>query len=1035
MQLASLMIAMTAFGADAAQPLEIQNRYAVVTLVDGVGTFKTKVRGIPFLDQVRFGADTDGFTGAEVHPVRHATWGEGHSIVRKTPRTETRISLYEALPFVVVDQLLLNPGDSEQSVSKVQLVRGALLPGTESDQLRAASSAGLHPVTTAHASYAYMAVGDLDTHRGVVCGWLTHNRGCGVVFSDAVDGAASVRARIDYGDLRVPPGGAVKTETLLIGYADDVRRGLEQYADEIAAHYRIQLPEQPVFYMTWYNGGASNEDRIRANAAFVQEHLAPYGLRVMQIDDHWQAGVSNNGPRRNFTQVGPPDYKSGMKTTADRLHAMGLTPGIWYMPFAGTWNDPFWADKQDLFLKQGASTDNYHGEVCRKVKGGPTYAKPEDTPFESRWGGTSLDLTNPKALEYVHTIADLLGNQWGYKFFKMDGLWTGTGTKLLYVNSAYQDDNLGMPLRRNPVITPIEAYRNGLKTVREATRGEVFLLGCSSTQNMRSYGASFGLVDAMRVGPDNGAGRNPQHIVRAVAFASRNFWQEERVWFVDPDSFSIRDSVDLVMPRSYLSWITLCGMLNNTSVNYPDLSPERLHVLRRTMPSHRLKTVNPVDFLENEPAKVWTLKDCQAGPERTVVGLFSWDAEKSVTFDVPLDKLGLDAGREHVGFDYWGDGFLSPFKASLADVVNPMDCRIVSLKPVADHPQVLGTSRHITQGSVDLLEESWDDTTSTLSGRSRMVAGDPYELRIAVPWQDESFKAVGAKCAGMKATVTQDGPQVRIAFHPERSGEAAWSVTFQKGRLDARRPEPVRDLAAEASYTAVSLTWEPAGNTDLVLVRSGDGRTVRTKLGGVTQYRDVAVELGCTYTYRLTSRNWLGEESEPATVVAKMPNRLVRPPVPPQPDICLTDLKWRKATSGWGSVRVNACVTGNTLTLDGRTYEKGIGTHAKSVLVYDIPKGVTRFVALVGVDDRMRDRTEGATVACRVTGSVREMGEDPVVLGESPLLSAETLHTWAFDVKLDPRLKEIRLEADEATKGVNSDHVNWCNAGFVTAKP
>jgi len=260
-------------------------------------------------------------------------------------------------------------------------------------------------------------------------------------------------------------------------------------------------------------------------------------------------------------------------------------------------------------------------------------------------------------------------------------------------------------------------------------------------------------------------------------------------------------------------------------------------------------------------------------------------------------------------------------------------------------------------------------------------------------------------------------------------------VTFQKGRLDARRPEPVRDLAAEASYTAVSLTWEPAGNTDLVLVRSGDGRTVRTKLGGVTQYRDVAVELGCTYTYRLTSRNWLGEESEPATVVAKMPNRLVRPPVPPQPDICLTDLKWRKATSGWGSVRVNACVTGNTLTLDGRTYEKGIGTHAKSVLVYDIPKGVTRFVALVGVDDRMRDRTEGATVACRVTGSVREMGEDPVVLGESPLLSAETLHTWAFDVKLDPRLKEIRLEADEATKGVNSDHVNWCNAGFVTAKP
>ena len=127
-------IAVTAFGADAAQPLEIQNRYAVVTVVGGVGTFTTKIHGRPFLDQVRFGADADGFTGAEVQPVRHATWGEGHSIVRKTSRTETRISLYEALPFVVVDQLLLNPGDSEESVSKVQLVRGALLPGTAPDR-------------------------------------------------------------------------------------------------------------------------------------------------------------------------------------------------------------------------------------------------------------------------------------------------------------------------------------------------------------------------------------------------------------------------------------------------------------------------------------------------------------------------------------------------------------------------------------------------------------------------------------------------------------------------------------------------------------------------------------------------------------------------------------------------------------------------------------------------------------------------------------------------------------------------------------
>ena len=38
-------------------------------------------------------------------------------------------------------------------------------------------------------------------------------------------------------------------------------------------------------------------------------------------------------------------------------------------------------------------------------------------------------------------------------------------------------------------------------------------------------------------------------------------------------------------------------------------------------------------------------------------------------------------------------------------------------------------------------------------------------------------------------------------------------------------------------------------------------------------------------------------------------------------------------------------------------------------------------------------------------------------------------------LKLAPVIKEIRLEVDESTKGINSDHVNWCSAGFITAKP
>ena len=52
MHLASFMIAMTALAAEAAQPLEIQNRYAVVTLVDGVGSYRKHVtEAVPPADE------------------------------------------------------------------------------------------------------------------------------------------------------------------------------------------------------------------------------------------------------------------------------------------------------------------------------------------------------------------------------------------------------------------------------------------------------------------------------------------------------------------------------------------------------------------------------------------------------------------------------------------------------------------------------------------------------------------------------------------------------------------------------------------------------------------------------------------------------------------------------------------------------------------------------------------------------------------------------------------------------------------------
>ncbi|MFO1476284.1 MAG: NPCBM/NEW2 domain-containing protein [Verrucomicrobiota bacterium] len=61
-------------------------------------------------------------------------------------------------------------------------------------------------------------------------------------------------------------------------------------------------------------------------------------------------------------------------------------------------------------------------------------------------------------------------------------------------------------------------------------------------------------------------------------------------------------------------------------------------------------------------------------------------------------------------------------------------------------------------------------------------------------------------------------------------------------------------------------------------------------------------------------------------------------------DLKLTDLKWSFATAGWNEPQVNRTVENQPLTLNGKTVE-GIGTHAVSVIAYDLPPGYDTFTA------------------------------------------------------------------------------------------
>ncbi len=72
-------------------------------------------------------------------------------------------------------------------------------------------------------------------------------------------------------------------------------------------------------------------------------------------------------------------------------------------------------------------------------------------------------------------------------------------------------------------------------------------------------------------------------------------------------------------------------------------------------------------------------------------------------------------------------------------------------------------------------------------------------------------------------------------------------------------------------------------------------------------------------------------------------------------EIKLTDLKWKKL-EGFGSAKINKNYQGKPIRVGGKAYANGIGVHAPSTLIYDLPAGYQRFKAIGGLDNSGSDQ-------------------------------------------------------------------------------
>lgn len=622
----------------------------------------------------------------------------------------------------------------------------------DGDGLKAIGSQGLTTLQDNPGSAMYLAAAEPKSRNGVVAAWVTSEYGSPFVMSTVTNGTAVIMPELQFG-----PAGAKGREIFVLGAFADCRLGLEAYGDAVARHYGIRLKPQISGYTTWYddrwgfsNGfGAGTPGSAREFADAAERlKLVDFGLAFYQIDDFWQDGPADiNGPAKNFTRVAPGgSFAEGMKPTAGYLRAKGLLPGLWYMPFSGAQQDlSWWGDKAGMFVRD------------RKT----------GLPYETDWGGTCLDMTNPDAVKYMQGVTKRICREWGYGYIKYDGMWTAMGCRLAG-SPHYVKDDYNEQVFADPAETGVGAYRRGVKALREAAGEDTFVLACNLAQNVRAMGASYGLVDAMRIGGDNGPiDMFPDRFMAGVRNGTPRYFLNGRVWYNDPDPVYVRDSVPLERARLFATWTSIGGMLYNFSDWLPDLSPERVEVLKRTLAPHGAKTVRPVDFFERALADAWVLEK----DGMRVFGLYNWSTNETLKIDYPAGYAGLDPDRTYVGFDFWRNEFVPPFKGRLAATLPPCSCRVVSCVPAEDgRPVLVSTSRHVASPVFDVSDVTWDG--SSLNGESRVVAGDSYELRLHVPAGRVLRRLVLE--SGKTADVAQNGRFARVSFIPEKTGKVRW---------------------------------------------------------------------------------------------------------------------------------------------------------------------------------------------------------------------------------------------------------------------
>jgi hypothetical protein len=263
----------------------------------------------------------------------------------------------------------------------------------------------------------------------------------------------------------------------------------------------------------------------------------------------------------------------------------------------------------------------------------------------------------------------------------------------------------------------------------------------------------------------------------------------QRFWINDPDVIFVGGAKEVHDPgvrsippdpsildevRMRLQYQVSTGGFPILGENLKDFTPEKIHLLTLVLPSYG-QAARPLDLFLNTTPEVYDL-DVKTDWERWHVLLLQNWTDRDKDYNIRFSKLGLDENKTYLVYRFWDQGFLGRFRGETVLRVAAKNGETFAIRETPEHPWVVSTDLHLTQGGVELGDVVYESSSQQLRRLAKRHPGATGHVVIYVP---RGYRVAAASGKFREEQLASGERVVHLELN-FKEATTPWSLTFEK---------------------------------------------------------------------------------------------------------------------------------------------------------------------------------------------------------------------------------------------------------------